>query len=54
MKFELLVAVRYLRAKRTQTVISMITFIAIAAPLAVLVLWTIVSFAVGLKLFRWN
>ena len=29
MKFELLVAVRYLRAKRTQTVISMITFIAI-------------------------
>ena len=29
MKFELLVAVRYLRAKRKQTVISMITFIAI-------------------------
>ncbi|HET9943011.1 MAG TPA: ABC transporter permease, partial [Terriglobia bacterium] len=29
MKFELLVAVRYLRAKRTQSVISMITFIAI-------------------------
>jgi lipoprotein-releasing system permease protein len=29
MKFELLVAVRYLRAKRQQTVISMITFIAI-------------------------
>jgi len=26
----------------------------LSAPLAVLVLWTIVSFAVGLKLFRWN
>ena len=29
MKFELLVAIRYLRAKRAKTVISMITFIAI-------------------------
>jgi ABC-type polysaccharide/polyol phosphate export permease len=27
---------------------------ALSAPLAVLVLWTLVSFAVGLKLFRWS
>ena len=26
----------------------------LSAPLAVLGLWTLVSFAVGLKLFRWN
>src|SRR5262245_1037625 len=46
MKFELLVAARYLRAKRKQTVISMITFIAIlgvAAGVAALVVAMAVS-----------
>jgi ABC-type polysaccharide/polyol phosphate export permease len=27
---------------------------ALSAPLAVLVIWTLLSFAAGLKLFRWN
>jgi ABC-2 type transport system permease protein len=29
-------------------------FVALGAPIVIMALWTIVTFAVGLKLFRWS